>query len=111
MILQIQKEIVMASERHDFDASLSGTTATVIVHDMMQTKLYVAHVGDSRAVLAKYKGDKLIAIDLTQDHKPTLELEKQRIDATGGEVKRLDNDIPHRVFLKGRLFPGLAMSR
>jgi len=26
-------------------------------------------------------------------------------------VKRLEGDIPHRVFLKGKLYPGLAMSR
>ena len=29
----------------------------------------------------------------------------------GGEVMRLDCDIPHRVFVKDHLFPGLAMSR
>lgn len=35
------------------DCSMSGTTATVILHVHAQKKLYIAHVGDSRAVLAR----------------------------------------------------------
>eukprot|EP01070_Trichotokara_eunicae_P007223 Trichotokara_eunicae@DN5325_c0_g1_i1.p1 len=57
------------------------------------------------------KTGKFSAVDLTEDHKPNSEHEKKRIIASGGQVKRLEGDIPHRVFLKGRLYPGLAMSR
>eukprot|EP00341_Mesodinium_pulex_P009212 CAMPEP_0116909832 /NCGR_PEP_ID=MMETSP0467-20121206/14516_1 /TAXON_ID=283647 /ORGANISM="Mesodinium pulex, Strain SPMC105" /LENGTH=66 /DNA_ID=CAMNT_0004585277 /DNA_START=637 /DNA_END=837 /DNA_ORIENTATION=- len=38
-------------------------------------------------------------------------MEKKRIMQSGGEVRKLEGDIPHRVFVKGRAFPGLAMSR
>eukprot|EP01066_Platyproteum_vivax_P008903 Platyproteum_vivax@DN3857_c0_g1_i1.p1 len=95
----------------EFDCSLSGTTATVVIHK--EDKLYVAHVGDSRAVLGrKTKGGRKFAHkNLTNDHKPTNEAEKKRIHECGGEVLRLEGDIPHRVFIKGKMYPGLAMSR
>jgi len=100
-----------------FDCTLSGTTATLV---FVQTRvLHVAHVGDSRGVLALKAasegadpaGSGLTYEDLTNDHKPTVDAEKQRIVAAGGQVLRLDGDIPHRVFLKGKLYPGLAMTR
>jgi len=50
-------------------------------------------------------------VDLTQDHKPNLPNEKKRIMNSGGEVRKLEGDVPHRVFVRGRAFPGLAMSR
>lgn len=92
-----------------FDCSLSGTTCTVVVK--RNNTLYCAHVGDSRSVLGKKEGGKFVAMDLTHDHKPENEAEKKRIHASGGQVRRLEGDIPHRVFLKGKLYPGLAMSR
>ena len=60
-----------------------GTTAviTLIIHN----KLYVAHAGDSRAILCR--GTTSLA--LTADHKPNLPTEKQRIEAAGGTVKRV----------------------
>ncbi|EPT28569.1 PP2C, putative [Toxoplasma gondii ME49] len=146
------------------DCSMSGTTATVVLHIHALKKLFVAHVGDSRAVIARREHassravaggsdgfrqetrndsrmlqqqtssepretaedrgcrsagtgtdcrplSRLMAFDLTNDHKPTNEIEKQRIMKAGGQVRRLEGDVPHRVFLKNRLFPGLAMSR
>jgi len=48
---------------------------------------------------------------LSQDHKPNIGDEKARIEANGGEVKRLDNDNAYRVYSKGHSYPGLAMSR
>jgi len=95
-------------ENH-FDCMLSGTTATLCMH--RDSVLYVAHVGDSRAVLAKLVGDDIRSEDLTKDHKPTEDSERRRILAKGGQVKRLEGDIPHRVFVSGKLYPGLAMTR
>jgi len=46
-----------------------------------------ANIGDSRIVLAKSKGNNTFeAITCTEDHKPTLETEKNRIEAAGGFV-------------------------
>lgn len=52
----------------DFDDSMSGTTAiTVLVRGR---DLIVANVGDSRAVLAERRGDKVLAQDLSIDQTP-----------------------------------------
>lgn len=91
------------------DCTLSGTTASVVLQ--RGGKLYIAHVGDSRCVLGMRSGKQYKAVSLTMDHKPTHDAERIRIEASGGEVRRLEGDIPHRVFLRGRLYPGLAMSR
>ncbi|CAX64112.1 hypothetical protein PFHG_05055 [Plasmodium falciparum HB3] len=96
-----------------FDSTMSGTTATIIVHLFKEKKLYVAYVGDSRAVLGKRKnGSKqLSAVELTKDHKPNCAAEKKRILSSGGQVMKLEGDIPYRVFIKNKFYPGLAMSR
>lgn len=102
---------IETSRRNSFNCVLSGCTASVILHRKSENKLYIAHVGDSRCVLGRRHHKGIKAIDLTIDHKPNHEKERQRIVAAGGQVKKLDGDIPHRVFLKGRQYPGLAMSR
>ncbi|KUF74014.1 serine/threonine-protein kinase [Phytophthora nicotianae] len=53
------------------------------------TRLYVANVGDCRAVLCTADA---IAVDLTTDHKASLPAEQERIEASGGFVHngRLD---------------------
>mmetsp|Transcript_4230 Transcript_4230/g.12650 ORF Transcript_4230/g.12650 Transcript_4230/m.12650 type:complete len:361 (-) Transcript_4230:93-1175(-) len=104
-----QTQCMKCQSDGQLDCSLSGTTATVALH--RGGVLYVAHVGDSRAVLAKGRSGELEVEDLTQDHKPTCENERKRIEAAGGEVRRLEGDIPYRVFLPGKMYPGLAMTR
>lgn len=42
-----------AATHNVFDCSLSGSTATVVLHRKTSNKLYVAHVGDSRCVLGR----------------------------------------------------------
>jgi len=92
-----------------FNCSISGTTASLAV--FRGKKLLVAHVGDSRVVMAKRRNDALVAVPITIDHKPTLTAEKERIEASGGQVKRMPYDIPYRVFMKDKEYPGLSMSR
>eukprot|EP00747_Dinoflagellata_sp_TGD_P111988 gnl/TRDRNA2_/TRDRNA2_171349_c4_seq1.p1 gnl/TRDRNA2_/TRDRNA2_171349_c4~~gnl/TRDRNA2_/TRDRNA2_171349_c4_seq1.p1 ORF type:complete len:372 (-),score=73.86 gnl/TRDRNA2_/TRDRNA2_171349_c4_seq1:267-1382(-) len=98
-----------AAQEGRFDCALSGTTSTMIVH--RDGYLHAGHVGDSRAVLARGNMPKLIAEDLTNDHKPNNEPEKKRIQSAGGQVRRIGGDITHRVFVMGKTYPGLAMSR
>merc|ERR1719506_945004 len=78
--------------------------------------IHIAHVGDSRVVLAKTDpaaktdGEKWQAIDLTEDHKPNLPAEKARIEQMGGQVI-FDGGYNYRVYAKGKRYPGLNMSR
>ncbi|KAH7325903.1 phosphatase 2C-domain-containing protein [Stachybotrys elegans] len=63
-----------------YEEEVSGCTACVCL--IAGKKLYVANAGDSRGVL----GIKGRAKPLSQDHKPQLEAEKNRITAAGGFV-------------------------
>lgn len=65
--------------------STSGTTASVIV--IRGNHMYVAHVGDSAVVIGVKDNDSditLHALEITQDHKPELPKEKERIERLGG---------------------------
>ncbi|XP_057843574.1 probable protein phosphatase 2C 60 isoform X2 [Cryptomeria japonica] len=64
----------------DFSGPSSGSTACVAL--IRDSKLIVANAGDSRCVLAR-KGQ---AIEMSQDHKPELENERERILRAGGFI-------------------------
>ncbi|KAM8899500.1 protein phosphatase 1D-like isoform 2-T2 [Spinachia spinachia] len=69
--------------------STSGTTASVIV--IRGLHMYVAHVGDSAVVVGVQENDSditLQALEITQDHKPELPKEKERIERLGGSVMK-----------------------
>eukprot|EP00826_Nyctotherus_ovalis_P060435 TRINITY_DN847_c0_g2_i1.p1 TRINITY_DN847_c0_g2~~TRINITY_DN847_c0_g2_i1.p1 ORF type:complete len:294 (+),score=106.80 TRINITY_DN847_c0_g2_i1:273-1154(+) len=59
----------------------TGCTACAVL--VTKTEIYIANAGDSRCVLAKNG----IAINMSEDHKPELELEKKRIEKAGGYVE------------------------
>ena len=63
-------------------AMLTGCTACVCVIDETNKKMYFANSGDSRVVLCK-KG---IAYPMSTDHKPELEIEKNRIMKANGWI-------------------------
>mmetsp|Transcript_83461 Transcript_83461/g.153265 ORF Transcript_83461/g.153265 Transcript_83461/m.153265 type:complete len:700 (-) Transcript_83461:37-2136(-) len=65
----------------------SGSTACTMTvfgpDENMRLRLFLANVGDSRAVLGRINGE---AIRLTEDHKPNLPGEKKRVELEGGSV-------------------------
>jgi len=78
-------------------AEKSGCTATVIlVQDL--TTLFVANVGDSKAILGKAEGSTWKAKVLTEEHKPNAAAEKARIEAAGGFVLEDEEYGAARVF-------------
>lgn len=74
----------------------SGTCANVvlIVNDM----IYVANVGDSRAILSVDCGSQIAM--LSRDHKPDDEQEKHRIQLAGGKIYRT------QTFARPAMHPG-----
>jgi protein phosphatase 2C family protein 2/3 len=71
-------------------------------------KLYIANVGDSRAILSSNKGSQVMQI--TMDHKPNEDTEKVRILNFGGKIYKTKFDFPIQV--PYRVFPGrLSVSR
>jgi len=96
------------------DINFSGTTTVSCL--ILGTHLWCANVGDSRAVLAKFKNGDWMACPISRDHKPDDNQEKQRILASGGRIepfKDMNGDPigPYRVWLKNENIPGLAMAR
>mmetsp|Transcript_28970 Transcript_28970/g.72803 ORF Transcript_28970/g.72803 Transcript_28970/m.72803 type:complete len:310 (+) Transcript_28970:157-1086(+) len=61
----------------------SGATAVVALIHAPTGKLWTAHCGDSRCVLSANNG---VAFQLTEDHKPTADEERARIEAAGHDI-------------------------
>jgi serine/threonine protein phosphatase PrpC len=97
-----------------FDIRFSGSTWVVCI--FIKNRCFVANVGDSRAVLVKRKAGQVVCYPLSDDHKPTLEHEQERIEENGGRVEPYQDQHgrfkgPARVWFKDQDIPGLAMSR
>lgn len=96
------------------DCEFSGSTCVVAY--IKGRTLTTAWVGDSRGVIGYDAGKGIQALDLTNDHKPTIPEEKTRILNSNGRVEKLVDEVgqpmgPHRVWLQYAWIPGLAMSR
>ena len=83
-----------ADSSGEFDCALSGSTCTFAVIDTDSRKLWVAHVGDSRSIICLKESGKYKAKEITLDHKANLPGELSRIEAKGGEVRKIEGDIP-----------------
>lgn len=107
----VQRLLADATERDELNAQMSGTTATIVVHDRTKRKLWVAHAGDSGCCLRRRSpsGGFTEAVALTMDHTPELEMERARIEQAGGRV-HFDGR-SHRVYAANAQYPGLNMSR
>jgi len=64
-----------------------GTTAVVVL--ALQNILYIANLGDSKAILCRYnkQSGKHVCIPLSMDHSPTDYKERMRIQKAGGSVR------------------------
>lgn len=126
MITECDKQL--RSPTSGIDCSVSGTTAVIMI---ISDVIYVASVGDSRAILAmvgsvdpnfvpgkRYvePSREIYPLRLTVDQRPNIKEELERIKKAGGKVQQLSNENgvkigPYRVWKKTGTLPGLAMSR
>ena len=119
--LIIKKAFISANNLaiQNFDAKISGTTCVLII--LIGKHLICANVGDSRAVISYDEQNDnnlnfLQILPLSIDYKPEVPEEKARILIAGGMVERFKDNLglgdgPYRVFVPGKNFPGLAISR
>eukprot|EP00002_Diphylleia_rotans_P008192 TRINITY_DN1792_c0_g1_i4.p1 TRINITY_DN1792_c0_g1~~TRINITY_DN1792_c0_g1_i4.p1 ORF type:complete len:409 (-),score=92.51 TRINITY_DN1792_c0_g1_i4:360-1586(-) len=100
---------------------LCGTTATICLVSGLH--MYIANVGDSKAVLGREcvpcfqkggpNGSHMRAFDVTHDHKLTNTVERQRVIRSGGLIKRHPK-VAHdceRIWKEGQNYPGLVVTR
>eukprot|EP00747_Dinoflagellata_sp_TGD_P030813 gnl/TRDRNA2_/TRDRNA2_134883_c0_seq1.p1 gnl/TRDRNA2_/TRDRNA2_134883_c0~~gnl/TRDRNA2_/TRDRNA2_134883_c0_seq1.p1 ORF type:complete len:319 (+),score=56.10 gnl/TRDRNA2_/TRDRNA2_134883_c0_seq1:135-959(+) len=76
------------------------TSVTILV---VKNLIVVGHLGDSRIILGKESeagGHELVGEQLTNDHKPDLAPERERIEKSGGLVVRLQNH-NNKPFIRG----------
>ncbi|XP_062019875.1 probable protein phosphatase 2C 72 [Rosa rugosa] len=103
----MDKEIKL---QENLDCSCSGSTAVVVIRQ--GEDLFIANLGDSRAILGTMTENGIEGIQLTTDLKPGLPNEAERIRACNGRVIALEHEKHiQRVWLPHEFLPGLAMSR
>lgn len=121
--LAVQARIALADKQGRLRAKESGTTATLVVHDIPSKRIVVAHVGDSTAAIARrsrgrslpfsfgldwFGGSGWELLPLTQDHKPDSVRELARIHQAGFDI--MFDGRNHRIRCADGL-PGLNLSR
>lgn len=103
-----QAELLKFSREQDINVEASGASGTVVVvHNL---HIHTAHIGDSGALLACWNKSASRVVSGTQDHKPEIPAERQRLETAGSEVRQVDEDT-YRIYKPGTGFPGLTMSR
>jgi hypothetical protein len=76
------------------ERGLHYASSTGVVVFLFDNLLTVAHVGDSKACIAKRVGDQLFPEWLTVDHKPNMPHELERIERHGGSLVWLHGNKP-----------------
>lgn len=80
--------------RYCAERNLHYASSTGVVVFLWENLLTVAHVGDSKACIAKKIGDQLYPEWLTVDHKPNMPHELERIERSGGSLVWLHGNKP-----------------
>ena len=114
----------LIEENYMFNLENSGSTCvSVFLKKTNINKIYIANVGDSRAIIVKEKNnnkvnniDKLSCEQLSRDHTCEEKDEAERILNHGGEIQKIQNEKgewegPLRIYMKNEEGPGLAMTR
>ncbi|POM59999.1 Protein phosphatase 2C, partial [Phytophthora palmivora] len=105
---QAARTVVDELDASAIDVSVSGTTAVAML--VRKNDVFIANLGDSRAVVARYSDEeqRYVLHCETKDHKPDVPEECARIEHNNGRVFEWGS---YRVWLQDVDMPGLAMSR
>ncbi|KAJ4845710.1 hypothetical protein Tsubulata_014580 [Turnera subulata] len=112
----------------EIDDTMSGTTAITVL--AIGDTLYVANVGDSRAVIGVKSGNRVLAEDLSTDQTPFRKDEYERVKLCGARVLSVDQveglkdpniqmwgdeetqgGDPPRLWVQNGMYPGTAFTR
>ncbi len=98
-------------EQSVIDSSNSGCSVCCLIQD--GNTAHLSWVGDSRAIVVGSEGKYTV---LTKEHKPDEDVERMRIEQSGGRVDRMqdsngDSVGPPRVFAQASWSLGLNVSR
>jgi serine/threonine protein phosphatase PrpC len=111
------------SNNANIDTNFSGSTAVSIVFpdNLYINPIYIANVGDSRAIVIKQNDNSCNSASwayecLSRDHKPDERDEALRIIRFGGRIEQFKDREgkyvgPLRIWLSKENIPGLAMTR
>ena len=100
------------------DCTCSGCTATVVL--IYEGFMYVAYLGDSRAVLGMRYGDQIVAFPITTDHKLNDPLERSRVERVGGIITKREGganqdqdqeEDQDRIFVPDKSENGILVTR
>ncbi|KAI9225879.1 MAG: phosphatase 2C-like domain-containing protein [Piptocephalis tieghemiana] len=114
-----QESNSLLCEDEEIDTYLSGTTASLVI--ITPNRLIIAHLGDSRIVLAqKHISGDIRAIEMTRDHTCYDPNELDRVLKAGARVQQMPQDsegntsrldAPLRIFKGSLPYPGIVVSR
>ena len=97
-------------KKSKIDANFSGTTCVMVAQ--IGDRFICANIGDSRAIMIK-TGNEIVPLSI--DQKPDDPEESKRIVQNGGEISQYEEEGeksgPYRIWKKGEVYPGIAMSR
>lgn len=93
-------------EDSGISSELSGSTCTVLL--VKNNIVYAGNIGDSRAVHCDACGK---SSRITVDHKVSNPAEAKRIESSGGQIRKFNNESCSRIFAKDKKLPGISISR
>lgn len=89
----------VSEKNNDLLLDKSGSCALVMI--IVENRIFIANLGDSRAIMSLNKGEKIIQI--TNDHKPGNESEMRRIICNGGKVYQTLTKISNNEFIEKKI--------
>ena len=114
-IKKIIKELDFKANESNFDLQFSGSTCLLLF--LFNDEIICSNIGDSMCVLFNCSNEDRWTYEIiSKIHKPDIPSEKKRILEEGGVVHPFYDEFgiydgPNRVYVKGKTYPGLSLTR